>query len=181
VDAELVALRVEPVGLAAHGLILHWNGTSWTKMPTPNPSGMGNNNDLNGVAATTANDAWAAGEFDANGSGHPLILYWNGTRWSRVTTPSLPSGFPPNDLFGVAVASGSSTWAVGTYNGNAAALILHWTGTRWIRAGDPLDPARFSSRLFGFALGPGGSAWAVDDDRSVRDSIVTVPLALRCC
>jgi len=216
-------------GSSDQTLILHWNGTSWTKMTSPNPGGTGNNNDLNGVAATAANDAWAAGEFAANGSGHPLLLHWdgkkwtaatspsfrngddlnavgassrsnvwavgesfagdgsapvtlhwNGTRWSRVTTPSLPPGFPPNNLFGVAVASASSAWAVGSYRSDAAALILHWNGAKWIRAGDPLKPAQFSSRLFGVALGPGGSAWAVGDDRDLN-GIVTVPLALHCC
>jgi hypothetical protein len=216
-------------GSSDQTLILHWNGTSWTKLPSPNPGGTRNNNDLNGVAATASNDAWAAGEF-ANGSGHPLLLHWdgkkwtaatspsfrdgddlkavgassrsnvwavgesfagdgsrpvtlhwNGTRWSRVATPNLPSGFPPNNLFGVAVASASSAWAVGTYRSDAAALILHWNGARWSRAGGPLDPAQFSSRLFGVALGPAGSAWAVGDDRSLSDSIVTVPLALHCC
>src|SRR5215467_2776206 len=40
-------------------LIAHWNGTSWTKVPSPNPGSSGSG--LSAVAATSAADAWALG------------------------------------------------------------------------------------------------------------------------
>jgi hypothetical protein len=53
------------------GAIQHWDGTSWTIVPS------GTTNDLYRVWARTAADAWAVG---ANGT----ILRWDGTAWSSV-------------------------------------------------------------------------------------------------
>src|SRR2546430_11599041 len=40
-------------------LILHWNGTTWAHVPSPNPASF---NNLTGVTATSASNAWAVGE-----------------------------------------------------------------------------------------------------------------------
>src|SRR5205823_6322194 len=37
-------------------LVEHWNGSSWTIVPSPNPGRL--NNFLNAVAAVSANDVW---------------------------------------------------------------------------------------------------------------------------
>jgi len=66
---------------------------------------------LNGVAATSATNAWAVG---ATTSGKTLILHWNGTRWTQVTSPSPSSAKYGNDLSAVTATSASSAWAVGT-------------------------------------------------------------------
>ena len=42
-------------------LILHWNGKSWTQVPSPNPGGPSHGNLLFGVTATSARNAWAVG------------------------------------------------------------------------------------------------------------------------
>jgi hypothetical protein len=42
-------------------LILHWNGSKWVHVPSPSP---GSSNDLNGVAASSATNAWAVGTFN---------------------------------------------------------------------------------------------------------------------
>jgi len=39
-------------------LILRWNGTKWTHVPSPNPVP---SNDLTGVAASSGSNAWAVG------------------------------------------------------------------------------------------------------------------------
>jgi hypothetical protein len=62
--------------------IVHWDGTSWSIVPSQNPktnvsSGLGS------IAAISANDIWATGS-DAG----PLVENWNGTNWSVVSFPT---------------------------------------------------------------------------------------------
>ena len=67
-------------------LVEHWNGTGWSKVPSPNSSiGLkGNGNILNGVSGLSSTDAWAVGN-DSTGtySYTVLILHWNGSQWVR--------------------------------------------------------------------------------------------------
>jgi hypothetical protein len=73
-------------------LILHWNGTSWTQISSPDPGGTGESL-LNGVSAISANDAWAVGSYNTDPStttsdSQSLILHWNGKSWTKVSSPS---------------------------------------------------------------------------------------------
>src|SRR5260221_6238923 len=61
----------------AKTLILHWNGGAWSRVPSPNPGGLGS---LSGVAFSAADDGWAVG----TAGGRMLILRWDGERWRRV-------------------------------------------------------------------------------------------------
>lgn len=65
------------VGSYAHGngrstLILHWNGTRWAHVGSPN---LGASTDLLGVAATSATNAWAVGTFFARDPSQALALH----------------------------------------------------------------------------------------------------------
>src|SRR5215472_2024050 len=115
------------VGFSATGstgtnrtLIEHWDGQRWAVQPSPNV-GSGRN-DLTGVAATSASNAWAVG-YVFRGSGiQTLIEHWDGQRWAVQSSPGL-SG-QPSDLYGVTAISASSAWAVGrTAIGTGAVLI----------------------------------------------------------
>ena len=59
-------------------LILHWNGTAWTRVPSPNPPA-GYLNTLLGVVAICPHNAWAVGTTDFDNT---LITHWNGKTWS---------------------------------------------------------------------------------------------------
>jgi hypothetical protein len=59
-------------------LILHWNGTAWSPVPSPNPSA-GYLNDLFSVVAICPHNAWAVGTTDY---AQTLITHWNGKTWS---------------------------------------------------------------------------------------------------
>ncbi len=48
-------------------LILHWNGTKWAQIASPNPSS--SRDFLNAVAASSATDAWAVGVFTGDDNG----------------------------------------------------------------------------------------------------------------
>ena len=67
-------------GAPANPLIVHWNGTTWTRSPSPHPSST--QNVLSGVSAVSGSDAWAVGDYNNNGAIDVLILHWNGTTWS---------------------------------------------------------------------------------------------------
>ncbi len=91
-------------------LVEHWNGTSWSVVSSPNVGTRGNF--LDAVAAVSANNIWAVGEFNNNGVFQTLLEHWNGTSWSVVSSPNI--GTSNNYLYGVA-ASKSNIWAVGYY------------------------------------------------------------------
>jgi hypothetical protein len=142
-------------------LILHWDGTSWSRAASPSPGTR--SNVLTGVSAVSARNAWAVGYYRGQGAGAlPLILHWNGTAWSQVTAPA--TGMPETELNGVSTVSDRSAWAAG-FTGNPAAglfstLILRWNGTSWSRTASP-DPGRTDSFLQGVSGTRGGGAWAV--------------------
>ena len=117
-------------------LILHWNGTAWSKAASPDP-GFGNH--LAGLTATSATDAWAVGDFygSASTNTRTLILHWNGTAWSKATSPNPSTS--SNDLTSVSADSSTDAWATGTYCASACTsgtpvnglLALHWNGSTW--------------------------------------------------
>src|SRR5262249_41152282 len=69
-------------------LIEHWNGTTWSQVTSPNPGGASYNNDLLGVDAASANDAWAVGSYYNGVVTRALILHWNGSTWLPISSPS---------------------------------------------------------------------------------------------
>lgn len=103
-------------------LTLHWNGTTWKKVPSPNddPGGSSQDNGLEGVAVTSASNAWAVGYHDVTSTTQTLVLHWNGTAWKREASPNpgnAGSTTRPDELKGVVGRSGSSAWAVGFNEG----------------------------------------------------------------
>lgn len=148
-------------------LIAHWNGLTWSQVPSPSPGVTGSA--LSGVAATSAKNAWAVGYYtDAGSFGQTLIEHWDGTKWKRVPSPD-PGGLSElNTLYAVAANSSSSAWAVGAFTpkggSSSGPLILHWNGTTWKRVlSASLDRPAQGALLQGVAIVSGADAWAVGD------------------
>lgn len=139
-------------------LMLHWNGKSWARLTSPKILvGAGA---LSAVTVVSAKDAWAVGTTSgAIGSGHALILHWNGKAWSRVTgVPTIPG------QLNAVTATASSVWAVGTFLSPTviAPLIMHWNGKAWSRSSIKLNPdSQSESVLTGVAVTAAKTAWAV--------------------
>jgi hypothetical protein len=119
-------------------LILHWDGTSWTIVPSPSPGTLGLNS-LYGVAANAANDVWAVGSLTNSGEyAQTLIQHWDGTRWRVIPSANVPN--TNNELYGVVALGPNDVWAVG-YWGNAAfgffTLVEHWNGSTWSVVSSP--------------------------------------------
>jgi hypothetical protein len=147
---------------AVDNLILHWNGTTWSQVKSPNPSTLSNR--LYAVSATSSTDAWAVGDYEpGTGSDATQILHWNGTKWSKVKSPT--AGSSVSDLYGVSATSTSDAWAVGIYrltSGVNETLVAHWNGTKWSKVKSP-DPSTTDNYLYDVSAGSSSSAWAVGD------------------
>src|SRR5450755_226949 len=107
------------------------------------PLASGDQDYLPGVNFRTRADGWAVGASClpncASGTESTLIRHWNGTRWSRIASPSPGVGAA---LASVSAISPADAWAAGSYLTDARrqkTLILHWDGTRWSRVPSP-DP-----------------------------------------
>jgi hypothetical protein len=60
---------------------LHWDGTAWSHVAGPNPGPSGSNADMLGVSARTSTDAWAVGVYFGATPG-TVALHWDGTAWT---------------------------------------------------------------------------------------------------
>ncbi|HLG78589.1 MAG TPA: hypothetical protein VFA09_04210 [Ktedonobacteraceae bacterium] len=142
-------------------LIEQWNGNQWSIVSSPD-SGTQNSSDLIGTTAISANNVWAVGYYSSNGGpAQTLIEQWNGSSWNTVPSPN--PGSANNELFGVAAASASNVWAVGSQaNGtsNGQTLIEHWNGTQWSVVPSPSVGKGFN-QLYGVATISPSQAWAV--------------------
>jgi fibronectin type III domain protein/IPT/TIG domain-containing protein len=143
----------------------HWNGYSWTIVPTPNV-GAGNNLLLS-VAAIASNDAWAVGVYRQSNTdiAQTLTEHWNGSSWSVVASPNVAN--MDNALFGVRAISSTNVVAVGralTSNTNAQSLVEQWNGTGWSIVPTP-NGSSFSELIAVDALSA-TNIWAVGDQTS---------------
>jgi hypothetical protein len=69
-------------------------------------------------------NVWAVGASGGvSATPKTLILHWNGTRWSQVTSPKPVSGV----LYAVTAVSANNAWAVGK-TASSEPLIMHWNG-----------------------------------------------------
>ena len=140
-------------------LIMRWNGTAWTRVPSPSP---GTNSYLDSVVVAPDGTAWAVGYTDSTSYVlSTLILRWNGTAWTTVPSPDPGTGPGAGDyLSGVGVAPDGTAWAVGYDDSSAviSALILRWDGTAWTKVP---SPSPTDSYLYSVAAASAGAAWAV--------------------
>lgn len=93
--------------------IVHWNGSSWAQITSPNPSTR--TNELVDISAVSANDIWAVGNYTTVGNvvTKPFSAHWNGASWSTV---EVPDGIGENTvLASVSALSASEAWSAGQF------------------------------------------------------------------
>jgi hypothetical protein len=139
---------------------VHFDGSTWTVVPTPNVNSFGSS--LHAVDATAPADVWGVGHYiTEKGRSKQLILHYDGTAWSVVPSPNPKHTSRALDGI-VAVNFRTDAWAVGwtqSGSGNVRPLVEHWDVSEWSDAAVPGPPE--SGELF-------------DIDRSVDDRIVAV-------
>jgi hypothetical protein len=121
-------------------LIEHFDGTSWSVVPSPNAD---SGQILFGVAAISDTDVWAVGgRQDASGLWHTLAQHWDGSSWSVV--PAVDVGANGNHFYAVKANASNDVYAVGQSAGTGfpnTALIEHWDGKSWSVVASPADAA----------------------------------------
>jgi hypothetical protein len=114
---DVWAVGSKTVSATSNTLIEHWDGTSWSVVPSPTPSGGGL---LLAVTAISTTDVWAVG-IQSQFSGD-VVEHWDGTSWSLVSSPAFTGA--SDILRGIAAVSAKSIFAVGS-------AIEHWNGHKW--------------------------------------------------
>lgn len=130
-----VEVPLNPGTITFGPLVERWNGTSWTVVSSPTPSGS-TGALLFGVKTFSTTNAWAVGQYNASSQPflRTLVQRWNGTSWSIVPSPNPDSA--KNLLTDVDGASANDVWAIGNmgddgYGGTAVGLVTRWNGSTW--------------------------------------------------
>nr|QEO74414.1 hypothetical protein [uncultured bacterium] len=167
-DATMVGGEVWAVGfvelafLDTRAAVVRWNGSSWSKMDVPLPAG---DSVLYGVRAAGPNDVWAVGWTKARTSGaftQPFVVHWDGTRWSRVPTPTSASDVSLSD---VEIRGPGEVWVAGSEKwmnqnpppGPERPFVLRWNGQSWTRTPTPTGQYRTYLSTLGLR---DGQLWA---------------------
>jgi hypothetical protein len=164
--AATSATNAWAVGYAGGPLIVHWNGSTWSRVPAAVPGGT----TLDAIGASSPDNAWAlGGAYHRNGTWQGTVAaHWDGRAWRQVPVPAASS----TALSSVSVTSPSNAWAVGadwtSAQGPASAhrpLALHWNGSAWQRVPLPAlpIPAGGSAMLDAVSATSARDAWAVGD------------------
>ncbi|MHB1307295.1 MAG: WD40/YVTN/BNR-like repeat-containing protein [Limisphaerales bacterium] len=103
------------------GVILHWDGESWTPMPTPTQKTVFA---IHGLSPT---NIWAVGgdAYAASMTNRSLILHYDGKAWKEVASPDfLGTTYPLNCVYAVAPDDVWATTDGGTWP-------IRWNGQKW--------------------------------------------------
>jgi hypothetical protein len=155
-------------GRPVSSLVVHYNGTSWTREATPNPA---NRNTLMDVVALANGEVFAVGVAqDTSGGGitpRSLMLRRQSTGWSSLTVPKGETG-SQDQLLSVAAVSSTSVWSVGYYSSPSSGLyeplLVHWTangGAGTLAVSHPSPALTVSALASGVSATSAGNLWAV--------------------
>ena len=148
-------------GGSVRTLIARWNGSTWSRVSSPNPAAA-QNSYLASVSCTSGGECSAVGYQHTGGRVQTLAERWNGTAWNLAAAANARSS-QNNSLLGVTCSAANDCWAVGSYfNGVAQqTLIQRWDGDRWeILPSPTTDPAR-ANILYDVICNARDDCWAV--------------------
>ena len=131
-------------------LTLHWNGSTWTQVPSPTKPNGAIESYLQSVNGNTPGDADAVGAYYLT---HwvSLIEHWNGTSWQVVPSPNPPAS-SNTQLLATSAFGPNKAWAVG------GEVTERLTTQGWQLAANNNTG---SAQLYGVAADSSTDAWAV--------------------
>jgi hypothetical protein len=139
-----------------------WNGTSWSTLSTPDPTGS-TAASFGGVSCVTPTSCTAVG-FDTVGANTlTLAEIWNGSTWTVQSTPN-PAPGTAASLAAVTCTGSSNCVAVGAFTNGASLnrnLIEVWNGSTWSVATTPDASTTLPDKLAGVACVSATSCTAV--------------------
>jgi hypothetical protein len=164
---------------ATAGLILHWDGTAWSRELEQSPGRHGEEA-FDGVSAESATDVWAVGSKTGDagsGSGVGISEHWDGSTWTSVPVPA-PAGAETYYLASVATIAPDDAWAVGAYDPTGTGdssypLVVHWNGARWRVIAVPHPGLSRYTDLLGVSAHGASDVWAVGYSGHLRKRIST--------
>lgn len=165
---EVYAVGGQGAGADSVGVMLRWDGSTWTEVALP---------------AGTRRLHWIAGVGDAVwavGEAGTSLRRDGGGAWSEVATGTEAS------LWGIWGADDATIWTVGGDGFSGAPLLLRWDGAAWSPDALPAIPPECHALFkiwgsgagdvtavgdFGVALHHDGAAWTLHDAGSIADLI----------
>ncbi|MGA2461103.1 MAG: hypothetical protein ABSF82_06760 [Candidatus Bathyarchaeia archaeon] len=109
-----------------------WNVVGVSGTPT-----LSQDANLTSVFMLSQTSGWAVGGIQQQGSfsAGPVMVYWDGAKWTQVAVPNVPGGISPwghtsATLKSVFCSGSNDCWTVG-YPGKLVATIMHWDGVAW--------------------------------------------------
>ena len=150
-------------------LVVHWDGSTWSKVTVPLPPADRRTPVMNAVDASSASNVWMVGYVGAG----VFFDHWNGTSWTLVRLPQLvPSGdfLEPESI---RVFSPTNVW-VSTFDLAAGcccgchAELIHYNGTKWAAA-QPPDPTGDADYDMGDLGGTAANLWSAGANGGVDE------------
>jgi hypothetical protein len=109
---------------------------TWNVVSVSGTPGLSTEANLNSVFMLSPTSGWAVGGIAVPGiTDGPIIIYWDGTKWTPVAAPTIPGGITATGhtsgvLKSVYFTGPNDGWAAG-YPGKLVANVLHWNGFSW--------------------------------------------------
>jgi hypothetical protein len=123
---------------ARHSLIEHYDGSGWSRVPSPD---VDTQTVLYGVAALSSTNAWAVGYASNKGA---VVMRFDGHSWTAATLAQLSS------LTAISALSASDIWAAGSDSaGNA--VLANWRGSGWAVTPAPAQTGPGTPSITGLA------------------------------
>jgi hypothetical protein len=113
----------------AQSLTMHWDGTSWTVVPSPDPSR--SLNVIWGMGSDGGSGVWALGHYRAEDHHlHAFVLRWSGSAWEQIRvggsslwSATIVGGTSANDVW-VVGSEPTSTTAVAHCEGSSCRMVI---------------------------------------------------------
>jgi subtilisin family serine protease len=172
--SSCLAVGTTGTEVSAKPFALRWNGSEWTSLTLPLPSGA-KATELAGVSCASATSCLAVGNYVSAlefglvpGERKTLVMAWNGSEWSIQPSPN-PEGRKLNRLAAVSCSSTVACTAVGGSTKSLAdpatvTLGERWNGSSWSIESTPNPPGVTESAFedvscasAGFCMAAGGA------------------------
>lgn len=143
-------------------LTLHWDGTQWTIVPSPNIDGT--DNYLYAVVSPSPGDLWAFGFASGREpwEEQPITLHWTGESWVKIENPmELTTG-----ITAASATPSKEIWVISGVVGNNSLLesaVRSSNGNQWTRTFLPKLEFPIVSAISALSL---NDVWVVGNKRS---------------
>jgi hypothetical protein len=164
-SSDVWAVGSTGAGNTGDTVTLHWDGSTWSRISSPNYGTT--NNGLSGVKTISTTLAYAVGYYDSGSGPRTLALKWDGTSWSQESSDNPDT----TDQLEAVDSGGTQTWAVGESRTSPFRTLTLRRSSSTSTWGAITSPNNNSNNHFlhGVAVDPaitgcqGGDIWAVGD------------------